>query len=53
MALVSTAASIIARIIPKERVMPANINRSDLGFMAKFAAVVGTFGDFTSEFNIR
>ena len=33
--------------------MPANINRSDLGFMAKFATEVGTFGDSTSGFIMR
>ena len=39
----SMAASMIARIIAKERVMAPKSNRSDLGFMVKFAATVGKF----------
>ena len=45
--MVSTAANIMARIKPKERVIPPKIKRSDLGFMARFAVAVDTFGDST------
>ena len=39
----SMAASMITRIMAKERDMPPKSSRSDLGFMVKFAATVGKF----------
>ena len=47
--LVPTAISTKARISPKDRVIPPQSKRNDLGFMAKFAVAVGTCCYITSQ----